>query len=412
MFAALTERSYRRFWATQFISNIGTWMQTVAQGWLVLRLTDSPFMLGLVGFANSIPTLFLMLPGGVIADRVDRRRLLRIAQSGQAACAFFLATSIYLGTINVWQILAVAVLMGITTAFASPTYQALVLDLLTDRTKLPNAIAMNSLQFNLSRVIGPSLAGILLTYAGVFWCFFANALSFVPILAVLGTLPPSKTQVPHDGTMLEHLMEGFGFVARERRVLTLLFAVAASSFFGYPYVTMMPLVADHLFGPTASGLGFLMACMGAGALSGSLLIAAIGRIAGSARFRLIVVAHTVFGLAITGVALSRSVTITAVCLYFAGLSMVSGVASANTALQEIIPDAMRGRVLSMYTFSFFGFVPFGNLVGGSLAERWGIAPTFLAMGSGVLVAAGVMILMSRGAAPAPLAGVTGDVPER
>lgn len=406
MFSALRERNYRRFWTAQFISNIGTWMQTVAQGWLVLRLTDSAFMLGLVGFANSVPTLFLMLPGGVLADRVDRRRLLRIAQTGQAACAFFLSVSIYLGTINVWQIIGIAVLMGITTAFSSPTYQAFVLDLLSDRSKLPNAIAMNSLQFNLSRALGPSIAGILLTYAGVFWCFFANALSFVPLIAVLSTLPPSAGVRAGTGSVVDQLLEGFRFVRARRRVSTILFVVAASSFFGYPYITMMPLVADRLFGPSASGLGFLMACLGGGALSGSLLIAATANIAAKHRFRVIQSANVVFGLAIAGVALSTIVGVTSIALFLGGLAMVVGIASCNTALQEMIPDSMRGRVLSMYTFSFFGVVPFGNLLSGALAERWGVLPTFLGMSGGLLLSAftaGVLLLRSAGEerSPAP-----------
>lgn len=412
MFSALTERNYRRFWTAQFISNVGTWMQTVAQGWLVLRLTDSAFMLGLVGFANSVPTLFLMLPGGVLADRVDRRRLLRIAQTGQAACAFFLAVSVYLGTVSVWQIIGIAVLMGVTTAFSSPTYQAFVLDLLSDRSKLSNAIAMNSLQFNLSRALGPSIAGILLTYAGVFWCFFANALSFVPLIAVLGTLPRGAGIRAGEGSMLEHLMEGFRFVRADRLVSTILFIVAASSFFGYPYITMMPLVASNLFGPAASGLGFLMACLGVGALCGSLLIAAFATAAAGRRFRVIVAAHVVFGLAIVSVALSSIVSVTAVALFVGGLSMVVGVASCNTALQEMIPDAMRGRVLSMYTFSFFGVVPFGNLIGGALAERWGILPTYLGMGCGLLLSAFTAVLLLRSVRKASAGRSGGDEPPR
>jgi len=390
MFAALGERDYRRFWTSQFISNIGTWMQTVAQGWLVLRLTDSPFLLGFVGFANSIPVFFLMLPAGVVADQIDRRRVLRAAQGVQALCALFLAISVFLQTINVWQIVGVAAIMGITTAFSSPTYQALVLDLLNDRSRLANAIAMNSLQFNLARVFGPLLAGILLTWAGTFYCFLFNAASFLPLLFILGRLERrQKVSQRRELTILGPLLQGFRFVAKDALVWALLAVVAASSLFGYPYVTLMPLFARTLFGHGASGLALLMGTLGVGALSGSLLLT-IPRARSRKPSWVILLSLATFGAALVLAAASLSLAWVMAGLYMAGLSMVTCLASVNTHLQHIIPDDLRGRVLSMYTFAFFGVIPFGNLISGALAERWGVRPTFLAMGIGLIACAGVL----------------------
>src|SRR5438552_13640965 len=188
MFEAFQESDYRRFWLTQSSSNLGSWMQVVAQGWLVYRLTDSPFLLGFVGFASSIPSFFLMLPGGVVADHFDRRRVVSASQWAQALSALFLAVAIRTGQISVWQIIVASLVVGVAISFSAPAWQAMVVGLPDDRTRLPNAVAMNCLQFNLSRVIGPLLAGLTLAAWGRFWCFLFNALSFLPLIWVLGRL--------------------------------------------------------------------------------------------------------------------------------------------------------------------------------------------------------------------------------
>src|SRR5712692_3848844 len=271
-FEAFRERDYRLFWTTQFISNIGSWMQGIAQGWLVYRLTDSPFLLGFVGFANSIPQFFLMLPGGVVADRFDRRRVVSASQWVQTLAALFLATMIYLHRLAVWQIIAAAIVTGIAMSFSGPAYQAMVVDLLDDRSRLTNAVAMNSLQFNLSRAIGPLLAGVTLSTLGGFWCFFFNAISFLPLIRVLGRL--EKRQRPPQSTarLWERLAEGFRYVRADRVVLLLLAIVAAASLFGFPYMTLMPMLARNLFHDDAGGLGMLMGGIGAGALAGSVAL--------------------------------------------------------------------------------------------------------------------------------------------
>src|SRR5438874_1112918 len=247
MFEAFKEKDYRAFWTTQFVSNIGSWMQTVAQGWLVYRLTDSPFLLGFVGFASSIPSFFLMLPGGVVADHFDRRRVVSASQWAQALSALFLAVAIRTGQLSVWQIMAASVVVGVAISFSAPAWQAMVVDLLDDRSRLSNAVAMNSLQFNLSRALGPLIAGVTLAAWGSFWCFFFNAISFLPLIFVLGRL--TKRQKPPQPTakLWALLHEGFAFVRADRVVLLALVIVAAASLFGYPYLTIMPMIARILY---------------------------------------------------------------------------------------------------------------------------------------------------------------------
>lgn len=399
MFTALGERDYRRFWCAQFISNIGGWMQTVAQGWLVLRLTDSPFLLGVVGFANSIPILLLMLPGGVIADQVDRRRLLRIVQSAQAATALLLAGSIYFQVVTVRQVILAAAVNGVAIAFSSPTFQALVLDLLGDRSKLPNAIAMNSLQFNLSRVIGPLLAGLLLTYAGAFACFLANALSYLPIIVIVGSFGRASQTIIETIPIGRRLVQGIAFAWSSSAVRILLFVVASASFFGFPYITLMPVLAKRTFGSAPSGLAILMASLGAGALIGAFFLAFWS--SRKERLSVIIGSLSMFGVALIAVARAREVPLLMIALVVAGFTMVTSVASVNTQLQQLIPDQLRGRVLSIYTLCFFGVVPFGNLLGGALTERYGIARTFMLMGVGLLLSAAAVsrpLVLALGAA--------------
>src|SRR6266540_5619475 len=274
MFEAFQESDYRRFWLTQFISNLGSWMQAIAQGWLVYRITDSPFLLGFVGFANSIPTFFLMLPGGVVADHFDRRRVVSASQWAQALSALFPAVSIRTGQISVAQIIAASFVVGVAISFSAPAWQAMVVDLLDDREHLSNAVAMNSLQFNLSRVIGPLLAGLALAAWGSFWCFFFNAISFLPLIFVLGRLKKRQHPLESTSAIVSRLADGFRYVRTQPIVMLLLAIVAAASLFGYSFIALMPMVARSLFGHNdAHGLGVLMGGLGAGALVGSLALA-------------------------------------------------------------------------------------------------------------------------------------------
>ena len=386
-FEAFRERDYRLFWTTQFVSNIGSWMQGIAQGWLVYRLTDSPFLLGFVGFANSIPQFFLMLPGGVVADRFDRRRVVSASQWVQTLAALFLATMIYLHRLAVWQIIAAAIVTGIAMSFSGPAYQAMVVDLLDDRSRLSNAIAMNSLQFNLSRAIGPLIAGVALSLYGPFWCFFLNGLSFLPLIWALGAIRARQLRHPtSEAAMLSHIAEAFRYVARDRLVMLLLLIVAAASLFGYPYLSLMPMIARALFRNDAAGLGLLMGGIGAGALAGSLLLS-VRTPAQRHMTTIILITLATFGIGLAGIGFTRQQAPVFALLVLAGASMVVCVALCNTSIQQRIPDALRGRVLSMYTFAFSGFLPFGNLFGGILAEHRGFQPTMAMLGGGLILTA-------------------------
>jgi MFS family permease len=388
MFEAFQERDYRRFWTTQFVSNIGSWMQGVGQGWLVYHLTSSPFLLGFVGFANSIPTIFLMLPGGVLADQLDRRKVLRYSQWGQALSALALAVSIRLDVISVWHIIAAALVVGSCIAFSAPAYQAMVVDLLDDRRRLPNAVAMNSLQFNLSRAIGPVIGGLALSRFGSFWCFFLNAASFLPLIWVLRRLPLRQLRSTHTNGIMERLAEGVRYIRGERIVMLLLAVVAAASFFGFPFMTLMPVVARHFYRNDAEGLGYLLGASGIGALVASLSLS-IRMPREKSLMRLMVFTLCTFGLFLSAVGAVRTQAQVTGLLIFCGASMVTCAALANTALQQRIPDEMRGRVLSFYTYAFFAFLPCGNLMAGVLAEHYGIAVTFLILGGGLVLSSAV-----------------------
>lgn len=400
-FEAFAESDYRRFWTTQFISNVGSWMQTVAQGWLVYRLTDSAFLLGFVGFASTAPAIVLMLPGGLLADQVNRKRVVAISQIAQALTAFFLAFSIYFQRITVWQIVAAALVVGIAQSFSAPAWQAMVVDLLEDRRRLTNAVAMNSLQFNLSRVVGPLLAGVTLSAWGSFWCFFLNALSFLPLIWVLYTIHHRQPLLDADEALLKRFADGFRFVREDSVILLLIGIVAAASLFGFPYLALMPILARKLFTNDAQGMGYLTGGVGVGALMGALFLS-VKTLTQKRAIGMVFVCLTAFGIALGLVGLTREILIVLGLLVICGYAMVSTLALCNTTIQQRVPDTMRGRVLSMYTFAFYAFVPFGSLGAGLLAEKRGIGITLVALGAGLLLSAAVGgIALTRAAALSP-----------
>ncbi|MDP9360893.1 MAG: MFS transporter [Acidobacteriota bacterium] len=393
MFEAFQEHDYRRFWTAQFISNIGSWMQGLAQGWLVYRLTESPFLLGFVAFANSAPSLILMLPAGVLADHLDRRRIVSASQCAQALSALFVAISIRTGHITVWHIVAASVVSGIAMSFSAPAYQAMIVDLLDNRSRLSNAVAMNSLQFNFSRVLGPLLAGLTLAAWGSFWCFFVNALSFLPLIVVLGRLQKRQMRPEPVGTLSTRLVEGFRYVRGDRVVLLLLAIVAIVSLFGYPYMTLMPMAARLLYvHDDARGLGILMGAVGIGALAGALALSVRTPVK---MMRTIIASLAAFGIALGALGFTHARLVIVPLLAVCGCAMVVCVALCNTSIQERVPDAMRGRVLSMYTFGFFGFLPFGNLLAGAVAEHRGLPMTMTVLGGGLIAAAVGAVAIAR-----------------
>ncbi len=377
VFRALRNRNYRLFWTGSFLSNIGTWMQSVAQGWLVLQLSNSPFWLGVVGFAGSLPILVFSLVGGVVADLFDRRKLLLLTQTALMGLALGLGVLTELRLVTVGHIAGLALLSGVMTALTLPTYQAIVRDLV-EPEDLMNAIALNSIQFNLSRMIGPTLAGFAVGAIGVAGCFYLNAVSFLALIFALCRIRlPRVSATPTTNSLWEGFLEGLAYVRTQGRILRLLSIVAAISLFGLPYITLLPIFARDILRCGATGLGYLMASSGLGAVLGALVLARLGNF----RYKgaLAVLGGMAFGLATFGFALSRTFSSSLLFLCIDGWAMVSSVAVVNTLLQTHVPGHMRGRVMSMYTLSFMGMMPIGNLLMGTLAE-WIGAPWALALG--------------------------------
>lgn len=382
MFASLAHRQYRRYWTGLFLSNIGTWMQSVAQGWLVLRLSNSALLLGLVGFAGSIPTLLLAPLAGVAADRLDRRTLLLATQSTQMACAFTLAAATALGFVSVGLVAAVATVNGIANALTVPSHQSLFLDLV-GREDLTNAIALNSMQFNLSRVIGPMLAGLTIAAFGEAACFGLNGISFVAILIPLATLPPLPTSRRRPRSAWIDLRSGLRYAGRHPLIPQLLAIAAAIAVFGTPAVTMAPLFARRLLGVGPEGLGGMLTAVGLGAVATALLMASRGDF-GKKGFG-VLLASSGFVLSLTGFALSRRYALSLAFLALLGASMTSMASLVNTLLQKSAPDRMRGRVISLYAVAWLGLVPIGNLQAGAMAQRFGAA-TALLVGAAAIAA--------------------------
>ncbi|HUP00843.1 MAG TPA: MFS transporter [Gemmatimonadota bacterium] len=390
-FVALRNRDYRVFWCGALVSNTGSWMQTVAQGWLVLELTDSAFMLGLVGFASTFPMLVLLLVGGVYADRVDRRRLLIGTMSSMMACAAALAALTGLGVVSIGHVLALSFLTGIGLAMAAPAYQAFVHDLV-GRRDLQNAIALNSAQFNLSRVVGPSLAGLAVGAIGLAGCFGLNAASYLAAIAALALVRPAHRPVRGAAPMWESLREGFAYARERRRVLALLVLTALMSVLAMPYSTLLPIIARDVLGLDASGLGYLFAVGGVGAVAGALSLAVRGGPGRRGRYLLACVIAA--GVGTAGLGLARTPLFAGVTLVVISFSATSAIALMNTLLQELVDDRMRGRVLSMYALAFMGTFPIGNLLAGGLAGLLSASAALLLTGV-ALVAAGAVIAATR-----------------
>jgi MFS family permease len=388
MFRALSHRNFRLFWAGAFLSNTGTWMQAVAQGLLVYHLTSSPFWLGVDGFMATAPGLLLTLLAGVIADLVDRRRLLIYTQIVAGLSALALAVLIATGVVHVWMILLLSFVTGCCFAIAGPSYQAITVDLV-EREDLANAIALNSTQFQFSRVVGPALAGIALQVFGLAGCFFINALSFVAVIVglMMVRFDEKKTVAPAHSVrdrraVWQDLIEGLRYVRRRRRVFMLLLISGTTSLFGAPYLSMIPVYARDVFHMDDSGNALMMGMSGAGAFVGALVLAYLGNF--KYKGWSVLSGSFCFALCLIGFALSTQFIVSLAFIFGMGFAIVSCVAVVNTLLQQLVTDEMRGRVMSMFILSFIGTMPIGNLIAGAAAERFG-APRTLAAG-GIIIA--------------------------
>ena len=362
---ALGNPNFRLFWSGNFLSNIGTWMQNVAQGWLVLVLTNSAFWLGVVGFAGSIPFLFFSLFGGVVADRVDKRRLLLVTQTVMMVLAFVLAALAWFKVITIWELVVIAFLNGVAMSMNAPSYQALV-PRLVKREDLTNAIALNSAQFNMSRIVGPSLGGYAMALFGMAGNFFLNGVSFLAVLwALLRIRYPDERLSRHE-SMWRSLHSGFAYLHGERQMRVLLSMTAVVSFLGIPFLTFVPYFAKDQLHAGESGLGWLMACSGLGAVLGATTVAARGVI--RHRGRVLTIFGVFFFLAIIGFSYSRHFALSECLAFCEGYSGILMISCFNVSIQHLSSDEMRGRVMSIYTTSFLGLPPLGALLAGELSR--------------------------------------------
>ncbi len=394
VFKAFTYRDFSLLWAGAFTSSVGTWMQTVAQNWLILTLTGSPFYLGLSAFLQESPFLVFSLFGGVLADRVDRRRILLGSQVVQLSSAFLLAALVAFGKVHVWHILALSLVVGLAQSFGGPAYQALV-PTLVDREDLPNAVALNSIQFNLARVIGPVLGGWAFYALGAATCFALNGVSFLAVIAALLFLRRGAlTEAPETGSVLESLRAGVKVVHGSKSLRGLVGIAFLSSFCALPLVTLLPVFAKDVFGGDVKGYSHFLAAFGLGAVAGAIAVAGLASV--SHRGRAGVTMLAVFGVLSVAFAASKSLPLSFVVLFLAGAAMVAVFATFMTLVQTNVEEAMRGRVVSVYTLAFRGAMPLGNLAAGSLAAVF-TAPWVLA-GNGVvlmLFCGGVLFRRSR-----------------
>ena len=368
VFRSFRHRDFAVFWSGNFLSNIGTWMQTVALGWLVLEITDSAWMVGVNGFVSAAPTLLFTLIGGAIADRVDRRRLMLVMQFGMLALALLLGTLTLLEKIDLRSILVIAFLSGLAMAINYPAYQALYPELVKEEDLL-NAVALNSAQFNIARAVGPTVAGLALGAVGVAACFYLNAVSFLGLIVALLLIRPPQF-IPHKGSSVWQAMrEGFGFVGERRLILLLLSVSGFLSLFGLPFVILMPVFARDLLGVGASGLGYLMGGAGLGASLCAIVLAYIGEPRNKSQT--ITSSAMTFSLALVGFSMSGSFWLSFGLLAVLGAAMVGTLAVTNTSIQRLTPPRMRGRVMSMYNLSLLGLAPLGSLQAGAVAEVLG-----------------------------------------
>lgn len=390
MFRALRHRNFRLFFSGQIISLTGTWMQTLAQSWLVYRLTQSPALLGTVSFASQVPVLFLSPWAGIVADRHSRQRMVIITQSAMMVQALLLAALTLTGRITVWQIFMLSVFQGICIAFDMPARQAFLVEMVGSED-LMNAIALNSSMFNSARMLGPAIAGILVAALGEGMCFLINGISYLAVIA--GLLLMRLTPWRPDGTKtgrLDQLKEGVGYVVNHRAIRSLLGLLGIVSLLGMPYAVLMPIFAEEILRSGPRGLGGLMSAAAAGALMGALWLARRRSVLGLDR--VVVRACAAFGIALTLFSLARVYWLAVACLVPAGFGIMVQMGSTNSLVQSIVDNRMRGRVMGLYATMFLGVAPFGSLLAGFLAQRAGAPATVALGGIACLAGAGVLAL--------------------
>ena len=400
MFRSLRHRNFRLFWSGAFLSNTGTWMQAVAQGWLVLQISNSPFYLGLDGFMATAPGLVLTLAGGVFADLMDRRKLLIYTQAVAGLAALTLGILVLTHVVQVWMVLCLSFVTGCCMALAGPSYMALVFDLV-GHEDLANAIALNSTQFQLARVLGPVFAGLGFKVFGLAGCVIANGLSFVFVVIAMmmvkfkspdagGVSAPRSMK--EKGGFFADLVDGLRYVGGRPRVFMLLLISAVTSLFGAPYIYMTPVFARDIFHLGETGLALLMGMAGAGALFGALFLAYLGDFRRKGWF--VLGGDLAFAICLVFFSLSTHFGLSLIFLFALGFGIVCSVAVTNTLLQKLVTDEMRGRVMSMFMLSFIGAMPIGNLIAGAASHRYGVQKTLAAGGLIIAIFATIVLWRS------------------
>jgi MFS family permease len=380
MLRAFSYPNYRLFFGGQIVSLIGSWISTTATSWLVFRLTGSAMALGVVGFAGQIPG-FIMGPfAGAYLDRWDRHRVLVVTQTISMLQSFALAVLTFTGHITVPAIVALNAVQGMVNAFDMPARQAFLTTMISDREDLANAIALNSSMFNAARLVGPSIAGLMIATAGESWCFFVDGVSYMAVIIALVAMKDVRRIGRHEAPagIVEHLLEGWRYVFGFRPIRSLILQLAWLCLVAMPFSVLMPVFADEILGGGPYTLGFLMGASGLGALSGALWLTTRKSVVGLGR--VILTNTVVFGCGLIGFALSRSLPVSIVFMTITGFGMMVQMASTNTVIQTIVDEEKRGRVLSFYTMSFLGTAPFGSLLAGWLSSRIGAPHTVVLSG--------------------------------
>ncbi len=389
VFKAFTYRDFRLMWMGACTSTIGSWMQTVAQAWLVYTLSNDPFYLGLDAFLGQVPIILLSLVGGVMADRRDRRAMLLISQYVQMSCAFVLAALFFTGKVKVWHILCLSFITGTGQAFGGPAYQAL-LPTLVGPGEFANAIAWNSIQFNIARVLGPTFAGIALEKLNATWCFGLNGISFVAVIVSLhminvGFVPARSTE-----SIIKSIKQGVGFIRTKAGLDSLIVLAFCMTVLSIPLMTFLPVFAREVFRGDAKTYTRLLIFSGLGSIAGALCVAAFGKVKRQGAAALL--ALTALGCLILGFSLSKSIILSAVLIFLSGAALIFVFSMINSLVQAITADEMRGRVMSVYNVAFRGGMPIGSLVVGKLIPIFTVSTTMAGVGS-LLAALGLYFLL-------------------
>ena len=387
IFRALKYRNFRIFFFGQSISLIGTWMQYVAMSWLVYRMTNSVFMLGVVGFASQIPAFILSPFTGVLADRHNRHKILLFTQTLALLQALILAILTMTGNIQVWHIIVMGIFLGCVNSLDIPARQSFILQMIEEKENLGNAIALNSMMFNMARLIGPSIAGVLIAITGEGMCFLINAISYVAVITSLiamdeGIKIRKDKKVDYD--IFKDLKEGFNYAFGFKPIRAILLLLSIIGLMGMSYAVLMPVFAKDVLGGGAYTLGFLMAAVGVGALAGTVYLAS--RKKAIALGNTLPVSAGIFGIGITAFSFSHNIWLSLLLLFIAGFGIMVQMAASNTILQTIVDDDKRGRVMSLYTMAFMGMAPLGSLLAGIIAARFGASNTLIFSGLCCIIA--------------------------